>query len=408
MKFKSLLATLFFFGLTASAGLNSPQLPSQSGNAGKVLTTDGSILSWGAGGGGGSVSSVALALPVSVFSVSGSPVTTSGTLTGAFTTQTANTVFSGPTSGGAATPTFRALVAADIPATLAATAFSGAVTIQSGNVLQLNGATSGNVQVKSPAAPTSWLLTLPTTAGTNTQMLTTNGSGVTTWTDQPTAGTTPTKQLFTTPGSFTYTTPANSKLLKVVVLGGGAGGGGSAGNAVGTGSAGGGGSGGATSIIWISCPCSATYPLVVGGGGAGGAAGNNNGGDGSDSIFNTTVIGGHGIHGDGGAQQTGAIDAVSKNGGTASGGDLNISGGVGGPGLVFSAAAFTATQAFSGAGGTSSLGGGGAAVYTAGDGGAGGLYGSGGGGGANAFQYNTNAQAGGDGAKGLVLVEEFY
>lgn len=30
-------------------------------------------------------------------------------------TQTANTVFAGPTSGGAAVPTFRALVAADIP-----------------------------------------------------------------------------------------------------------------------------------------------------------------------------------------------------------------------------------------------------------------------------------------------------
>src|SRR5712671_6740374 len=31
-------------------------------------------------------------------------------------TQTANTIFAGPTSGGAATPTFRAVVAADIPA----------------------------------------------------------------------------------------------------------------------------------------------------------------------------------------------------------------------------------------------------------------------------------------------------
>jgi hypothetical protein len=62
------------------------------------------------------VVSVGLALPVSVFTVSGSPVMTSGTLTGSFTTQTANTVFAGPTSGGAATPTFRPLVAADIPA----------------------------------------------------------------------------------------------------------------------------------------------------------------------------------------------------------------------------------------------------------------------------------------------------
>jgi len=61
---------------------------------------------------GASVSSVSLALP-SIFSVSGSPVTTSGTLTGTLATQNANLIFSGPSSGGAATPTFRSLVAAD-------------------------------------------------------------------------------------------------------------------------------------------------------------------------------------------------------------------------------------------------------------------------------------------------------
>lgn len=59
------------------------------------------------------VTSVALSLP-SFITVSGSPVTTTGTLTGTLATQTANTVFAGPTTGGAAAPTFRALVAADI------------------------------------------------------------------------------------------------------------------------------------------------------------------------------------------------------------------------------------------------------------------------------------------------------
>lgn len=61
------------------------------------------------------VSSVGLSLP-SFITVSGSPVTSSGTLTGTLATQTANTTFSGPASGGAAAPTFRALVAADMPA----------------------------------------------------------------------------------------------------------------------------------------------------------------------------------------------------------------------------------------------------------------------------------------------------
>lgn len=63
----------------------------------------------------GTVTSVALSLP-SFLTVSGSPVTGSGTLTAVLATQTANTVFAGPSSGAAAAPTFRALASADIPA----------------------------------------------------------------------------------------------------------------------------------------------------------------------------------------------------------------------------------------------------------------------------------------------------
>lgn len=59
------------------------------------------------------VTSVALTAP-SIFTVSGSPVTTTGTLDFALNTQTANTVFAGPTSGGAAVPTFRALTQTDL------------------------------------------------------------------------------------------------------------------------------------------------------------------------------------------------------------------------------------------------------------------------------------------------------
>lgn len=64
----------------------------------------------------GTVTSVGLAAPTQ-FVVSGSPVTTSGTLTFAWNNQTANTVLAGPPSGGAAAPTFRALVLADLPVT---------------------------------------------------------------------------------------------------------------------------------------------------------------------------------------------------------------------------------------------------------------------------------------------------
>lgn len=64
---------------------------------------------------GGTVTSVGLVLPTSVFDVTVSPVTSSGSLTATFDNQSANTVFAGPSSGGAATPAFRALVAADLP-----------------------------------------------------------------------------------------------------------------------------------------------------------------------------------------------------------------------------------------------------------------------------------------------------
>ena len=67
------------------------------------------------GGGGGTVTSVGLSLP-SEFTVSGSPVTTSGTLTGVWADAAQNAVFAGPSTGGAGTPTFRALVDADMPA----------------------------------------------------------------------------------------------------------------------------------------------------------------------------------------------------------------------------------------------------------------------------------------------------
>lgn len=62
----------------------------------------------------GTVSSVQIAVP-SEWSVSGGPITTSGTITIAEATQTANTVYAGPTTGSAAAPGFRSLVSADIP-----------------------------------------------------------------------------------------------------------------------------------------------------------------------------------------------------------------------------------------------------------------------------------------------------
>lgn len=90
-------------------------LPDQTGHNGEFLTTDGSNLSWATASGSGTVTSVGLTLPASVFSVAGSPVTAAGTLAGSLIVQNANKVWAGPTTGADATPTFRSLVAADIP-----------------------------------------------------------------------------------------------------------------------------------------------------------------------------------------------------------------------------------------------------------------------------------------------------
>lgn len=64
--------------------------------------------------GSGSVTSVAMTVPAG-FSIAGSPITTSGTLALTLSNESANTVLAGPTSGGATTPAFRTLVAADVP-----------------------------------------------------------------------------------------------------------------------------------------------------------------------------------------------------------------------------------------------------------------------------------------------------
>lgn len=73
---------------------------------------DQAVLSTGAG----TVTSVALTAPSDLLTVTGSPVTSSGTLALTKPNVNANLVYAGPSSGSAAAPTFRALVSADLPA----------------------------------------------------------------------------------------------------------------------------------------------------------------------------------------------------------------------------------------------------------------------------------------------------
>lgn len=84
------------------------------GSSGDVLTVSGGVPVWAAPAFTGTVTSVGLAMP-SQFTVTNSPVTSTGTLTAAWNTQAANTALMGPASGSSAAPTFRSPVFADIP-----------------------------------------------------------------------------------------------------------------------------------------------------------------------------------------------------------------------------------------------------------------------------------------------------
>lgn len=100
----------------------------------------------------GTVTSVAMTGDNVIFNtaVTGSPITTTGTLVPSLKTQTANTVLAGPTTGAPATPTFRALVAADISgaantalSNLAAVAINTSLLPASNGAIGLGSATLG-------------------------------------------------------------------------------------------------------------------------------------------------------------------------------------------------------------------------------------------------------------------------
>jgi hypothetical protein len=113
-----------------------------TGQAVNATSLTGYISSQITAGSIGTVSSVTTAFPTSVFVNPTNPITSSGTLSTSFQTQSANTVFAGPATGSN-TPGFRQLVAADIPSLsstylpLAGGSLSGNLTV--GGDLTVNG-----------------------------------------------------------------------------------------------------------------------------------------------------------------------------------------------------------------------------------------------------------------------------
>lgn len=162
--------------------------------AGAVLPLNGSEIIWGWQAGKlvqfslesviqvDAVTSVGLSLPTSLFSVSGSPVTTSGTLTGTLINQAQASIFAGPSSGGAGVPAFRPLVSTDLPTVQPTQGGTGQTTLTQYNVLLGNAANpvsfaapaatgtllASNGTAANPSFQTFASLGLPTLGGNNT------------------------------------------------------------------------------------------------------------------------------------------------------------------------------------------------------------------------------------------------
>ena len=99
--------------LPAASTLDGTEIVPMDQSGSTVRSTAGDIAALAPQG---TVTSVDMSVPAD-FAISGNPITSSGTLALTEATQSANTVKAGPSSGSAATPAYRALVAADFPAT---------------------------------------------------------------------------------------------------------------------------------------------------------------------------------------------------------------------------------------------------------------------------------------------------
>jgi hypothetical protein len=127
---------------------------------------------------GGTVTSVGVSFD-GVFSVGGSPITSSGTISATLEEQEAGKVFAGPTSGADAPPTFRSLVATDIPNIPGEKITSGIINPARIANLAATQITSGVFSPDRipdlPAGKITFGLLSPTVGGTGTATIPTNG-----------------------------------------------------------------------------------------------------------------------------------------------------------------------------------------------------------------------------------------
>ena len=243
-------------------------------------------------------------------------------------------------------------------------------------------------------------------------------SGVVTFTQTPVFPTSASASVAVFTSSGTWTKPDNFLYAIIEVQGGGGGGGGTVNpgsDAAGTGT--GGGGGGYARKLLLAAALGSTETVTVGAAAAGGNGSASTATDGNASTFavaSGTDIVGNG--GSGGKQATGTGAGVNveigSTGGSATGGDINITGSATGPGFSMGNLAFGTSSgqalAFASPGGSGFFGGGGGgstATETVAVNGSDGT--SGGGGGGGAAGDTGGAATGGNGGAGLVIVTQY-
>lgn len=182
--------------LTSGSGAPTAALPPGSiytntvnGDVYRRTDTPSWVIVSSGGGGGGSVTSVNVTFPTSIFSFSGGPITTSGTIAASLLTQTANRIFAGPSTGSPAAPAFRALVEADLPSITSSMITDGTITFgdwasngcASGEIPKWNGsgwACASDAGASAGAPDSAQYLTLATDGTLLNERVLTAGTGI--------------------------------------------------------------------------------------------------------------------------------------------------------------------------------------------------------------------------------------